>query len=138
MKEEVKAPKPAEKAKPADKGKPAARPKLPPTKVKRGKMWDISGFEGETIEFQEKEVDMSTSFTITSCTDTTVIIHGKFNNASVTTCKNWAIIVENVIASVEIIKSNDVKLQVLHKCKQAIVDRSVKTGMKLLHNIFKQ
>ena len=74
---------------------------------------------------------------ITSCTDTTVIIHGKFNNASVTTCKNLAIIVENVIASVEIIKSNDVKLQVLHKCKQAIVDRSVKTGMKLLHNIFK-
>lgn len=95
-KEEKKEEKKASKAKEVKKNAPA--------KVKRGKMWDISFYENETIEFQENEIDIATFFMITSCTNTNIIIHGKFNNIAATNCKNCALIIDTVIASVEIIK----------------------------------
>jgi adenylyl cyclase-associated protein len=131
-KEEKKEPKKEEK-KPAAK-KPAEKKKLPPSKVKRGKMWDISGYEKETIEFKEDEVEKGNFFMITSCTDTPIIIHGIFNNMSVTSCKNCAVVIDSVIASVEIIKGDNVKLQVNEKAPQVIIDRSNKTGLYLNDN----
>lgn len=124
-------PKEERKAEKKETKKVPEKTKLPPAKVKRGKMWDISGYENDTIEFKEDEVDISTFFMVTSCDKTNIIIHGKFNNIAVTGCKNCNIVIDNCIASVEIIKGVDVKLQVNHKAPQVIVDRSQKTGIYL-------
>lgn len=97
-------------------------------------MWDISFYENETLEFKEDEIDKGTFFMLTSCTNTNIIVHGKFNNIAVTNCKNCAIVIDSVIASVEIIKGDDVKLQVNEKCPQVIVDRSNKTKLYLNDN----
>lgn len=105
--------------------------KMAPAKVKRGKMWDISFYENETIEFQANEIDIATFFMVTSCTNTNIIIHGKFNNIAVTNCKNCALVIDTVIASVEIIKCDEVKLQVNEKLPQVMIDRSNKTGLYL-------
>jgi hypothetical protein len=128
-KEEVKQEKPTAKEK--EKSKPAEKKKSPPSKVKRGKMWDISCYEDETLEFNEGDVDLSTFFMVTNCVKTNIIIHGKFNNIAATNCKNCAIIIDNVIASVEIIKGDEVKLQVNERAPQVTVDRSNKTGIYL-------
>lgn len=111
--------------------KPADKPKNPPTKVKRGKMWDISFYENETIEFKAEEIENGNFFMVTSCVNTNFIIHGKFNNISLTGCKNCAVVVDNVIASVEIIKGDGIKVQVNEMAPQVIVDRSNKTGIYL-------
>lgn len=129
--------KPTEAPKKEDsKTKPAKeeKKKSPPSKVQRGKMWDVSNYENETLEFGEKDIDLSTFFMITNCVKSNFIIKGKFNNVSMTNCKNCALIIDTVIASVEIIKGDEVKLQVNEKAPQVIIDRSNKTGLYLNEN----
>ena len=122
-KEEKKAAKPA--------AKPKTAPKRKPEKTKRGKMWDILFYEGETLEFSGDDVSKDTSFMVTGCTKTNIIIKGKFNNITLTNCKNCAVVIDTCISSVEIIKGDDVKLQVNEKCSQVAVDRSIRTGLYL-------
>lgn len=129
-KKEVKKEEKKETVKPKAK-KPAGRPKPQPAKEKRGKVWDISFYENETIEFKEEELEKSESIVVTSCTNTNFIINGKFNNISLTNCKNCAVVVDIVIASVEIVKGDGVKVQVNERAPQIIVDRSNKTGIYL-------
>jgi hypothetical protein len=94
-------------------------------------MWDISFYEDETIEFQESEIEIGILFMVTSCKNTNFIIHGKFYNFSMTGCTNCAVIIDNVIASVEIIKGDGIKLQLNEKVPQVIIDRCNKTGLYL-------
>jgi adenylyl cyclase-associated protein len=132
--EEVKKPNQEPKKEVKKEQEKIVKKKSPPSKVQRGKMWDISNYENETLEFGEKEIDLSTFFMITNWVKTNIIIKGKFNNVSMTNCKDCALVVDTVIASVEIIKGDEVKLQVNEKAPQVTIDRSNKTGIYLNDN----
>lgn len=113
--------KPVEEKKEVKAAAPAKR-KMNPEKVLRGKMWDICYYENETLEFKEEDVKNDLSFMVTGCTKTNIIIHGKFNAITLTKCKGCALVVDSVIASISMIKCEDVNIQVNTKCQQLILD----------------
>jgi hypothetical protein len=92
---EIKVAAPVEEPKPVAKpagGASTAAKKAPavkkdPVKVLKLKTWECSYFVGETITFEESEVDPNMTFNFFNCEKCTVVIKGKFKNAMFQRCK---------------------------------------------------
>jgi adenylyl cyclase-associated protein len=88
-----------------------------PIMEQRGRVWVIENQVGATINFEESKVDRNSAFQIISCKDSNIIITGKFNNILVENCQNCAVVFEHIYASVEIMNSKKVTIQVKESCR---------------------
>lgn len=104
----VEAPKPVAKAAPAKKAAPV---KKEPTKVLKLKTWEICNFIGETITFEESEVDKNMTFNFFNCEKCQVVIKGKFKGAMFNRCKRVDITLSECISVLEVIRCEDMKVR---------------------------
>ena len=117
-KEEAKQPaKP--KAAPVKKEAPA---KKPPSRTERGKLVDYMNYGKETIHIKAEEVSIGSMFNFYTCEGTKIIIEGKCKSVLLNKCKKVDITVNELISSMEIIKSDATKVKILTKCPTLSVE----------------
>ena len=110
------APTPVVEEKKAEPAKPGAVAKAPvkaaavpkePTRVKKGKILELSNYKNETLKFEGAEVDNGTQFNFFNCEKCKVIIVGKFKNFMFQRCKRMKVFMDECISMGEIINSDD-------------------------------
>ena len=89
--------------------KPAAKQ---PSKIQKFKLWEISNYGDETLVFKKEEMMPGMTFNFFNCEKTKVVIEGKIKNAMLSRCKKVDITVEEVVSTVEIIKSEAIKARI--------------------------
>ncbi|TDZ29701.1 Adenylyl cyclase-associated protein [Colletotrichum spinosum] len=111
-----KSPAPGKKPKPE-----SMRIKKPPKKILEGNKWTIENFEKET---QPIEIDASISHSIlvSKCNNTTIIIRGKANAVTIENTTRLSLIVESLVSTVDVIKSQNFALQVLGAVPAVLMD----------------
>lgn len=111
-----KSPAPLRKPKPE-----SMRVKKPPVKVLEGNKWTIEHYEKEaepiTIEAQ-----LSHSILISKCINTTIIIKGKANAVTIENTNRLNLIVDTLISSVDVVKSQNFALQVMGTVPSVLMD----------------
>ncbi|KAK0645593.1 putative adenylyl cyclase-associated protein [Cercophora newfieldiana] len=110
-----KSPAPGKKPKPE-----SMRVKKPPKKELEGNKWTIENFEKETVEI---EASLSQSILISKCSGTTIQIHGKANAISIDNTSRVSLIVDQLISSVDVVKSQNFALQVLVSLPTVLLDQ---------------
>ncbi|OLN95650.1 Adenylyl cyclase-associated protein [Colletotrichum chlorophyti] len=111
-----KSPAPGKKPKPE-----SMRVKKPPKKILEGNKWTIENFEKETQPI-EIEASNSHSVLISKCNNTTIIIRGKANAVTIENSTRLSLIVETLISTVDVIKSQNFALQVLGAVPAVLMD----------------
>ncbi|AEO66726.1 56b95375-951e-41ee-9261-5e51d33c8f54 [Thermothielavioides terrestris] len=100
-------------APPGTKPKPESmRVKKPPKKVLEGNKWTIENFDKEPSPI-ELEVSLSHSILISKCTNTTIILKGKANAVTVENTSRLSLVVESLVSTVDVVKSQNFALQVM-------------------------
>lgn len=111
-----KSPAPVRKPKPE-----SMRVKKPPVKVLEGNKWTIEHYEKEanpiTIEAQ-----LSHSVLISKCSNTTIIIKGKANAVTIDNTSRLNLIVDTLVSSVDVVKSQNFALQVMGSVPSVLID----------------
>ncbi|KAK4448107.1 putative adenylyl cyclase [Podospora aff. communis PSN243] len=110
-----KSPAPGKKPKPE-----VLRVKKPPKKELEGNKWTIENFENESVEI---EASLSHSILISKCAKTTIIIRGKANAITIDNTSRLSLIVEQLISSVDVVKSQNFALQVLVTVPTVLLDQ---------------
>ena len=77
---------------------------------------EISNYGDETIVFKKEEMMPGMTFNFFNCEKTKVVIEGKIKNSMLSRCKKVDISVEEVVSTLEIIKSEQIKVRVLKTC----------------------
>ena len=103
---------------------PAAPAKREPKTLKTDKVVDCLYYQGQTLKFEGDEVKMSLAFNLSKCEKTNLIINGKVKGMQIEGCKNCAIVVEEVVTAIELLNCEDVKIQILKKTNQVMIDKS--------------
>lgn len=98
--------------------------KKEPTKVQRFKLWTISNYGEETLEFKEDEVLPGMTFNFFDCNKTKIIIHGKCKNVMMSKCKRVDISIQETMSMVEVLNSEDCKLRVGKKIPTVSVEKT--------------
>ncbi|EQB59199.1 hypothetical protein CGLO_00457 [Colletotrichum gloeosporioides Cg-14] len=111
-----KSPAPQRKPKPE-----SMRVKKPPKKVLEGNKWTIENFEKEAQPI-EIEASISHSILISRCNNTTIIVKGKANAVTIENSTRLSLIVESLISTVDVIKSQNFALQVLGAVPAVLMD----------------
>lgn len=84
-----------------------------PTKIQRGKTWEVSNYVNEKVVFTEEEVNMpGMTFNFFNCEKTKVKIPGKIKNFMLMRCKKFDIEIDEAVSMGEILRSEQVKLYV--------------------------
>ncbi|KAK1594470.1 adenylate cyclase associated N terminal-domain-containing protein [Colletotrichum navitas] len=111
-----KSPAPGKKPKPE-----SMRVKKPPKKVLEGNKWTIENFEKEP---QPIEIDASISHSvlISKCSNSTIIVKGKANAVTIENSSRLSLIVESLVSTVDVIKSQNFALQVLGAVPAVLMD----------------
>lgn len=111
-----KSPAPLRKPKPE-----SMRVKKPPVKLLEGNKWTIEHYEKEaepiTIEAQ-----LSHSILISKCNSSTIIIKGKANAVTIENTNRLNLIVDTLVSSVDVVKSQNFALQVLGTVPSVLMD----------------
>lgn len=110
-----KSPAPGKKPKPE-----SMRVKKPPKKELEGNKWTIENYEKETVEI---EASINHSILISKCSGTTIIIRGKANAVTVENTNRLSLIVDQLISSVDVVKSQNFALQVLNTVPTVLLDQ---------------
>ncbi|KXH56511.1 hypothetical protein CSAL01_03336 [Colletotrichum salicis] len=111
-----KSPAPGKKPKPE-----SMRVKKPPKKVLEGNKWTIENFEKEPQPI-EIEASNSHSILISKCSNTTIIVKGKANAVTIENSTRLSLIVESLISTVDVIKSQNFALQVMGAVPAVLMD----------------
>ncbi|KAG9244204.1 adenylyl cyclase-associated protein-like protein [Calycina marina] len=112
-----KSPAPGKKPKPE-----SMRTKKPPVKTLDGNKWYIENYDGDTKPI-EIEASISQSILISRCNKTTVIVKGKANAISIDNSPRLSLIVESLVSSIDVIKSNNFALQVMGTLPTILMDQ---------------
>ena len=107
------------KAPVAAKPKPAVKA---PVKILRFKTWEISNYGDETVVFAASEVNPGMAFNMFNCEKTKIVVQGKCKNIMLSRCKKVHVTVDEMISTLEIIKSEDIKVFVEKKCPTISVE----------------
>lgn len=108
---------------PAKKQKPESmRTKKPPRKELEGNKWTIENFENESSPI-EIEAERSQSILISKCKATTISVKGKANAISVDNCSRLDMLMESLVSSVDVINSNNFRMQVLGTLPSVQLDK---------------
>ncbi|KAK4238637.1 adenylate cyclase associated N terminal-domain-containing protein [Achaetomium macrosporum] len=100
-------------APPGTKPKPESmRVKKPPKKELEGNKWTIENFDKEPAPI-ELEVSLSHSVLISKCNNTTIILKGKANAVTVENTNRLSLVVESLVSTVDVVKSQNFALQVM-------------------------
>ncbi|KAI0523683.1 adenylate cyclase associated N terminal-domain-containing protein [Xylaria bambusicola] len=111
------------KSAPGKKPKPESmRVKKPPKKELDGNKWTIENYEkhSEPIEI---EVSMSQSVLISKCNHTTIILKGKANAVTIENTQRLSLVVDNLVSTVDVVKSSNFALQVLGQLPTIMLDQ---------------
>lgn len=132
-------PTPPEKkaAPPPPSKKPAAlsmKKKAPPKKELVNNKWIIENFENEHELVIEGE--MNQTVFIDRCSNCTIQITGKVNAVSITECQKTGVMVEDLVSSVEIIKSTGFGLQATGTVPTVSIDQSDNGNLYFNKNSF--
>ncbi|KAJ3944184.1 suppressor of rasval19 [Colletotrichum fioriniae] len=111
-----KSPAPGKKPKPE-----SMRVKKPPKKVLEGNKWTIENFEKEPQPI-EIEASISHSILISKCSNTTIIVKGKANAVTIENSTRLSLIVESLVSTVDVIKSQNFALQVMGAVPAVLMD----------------
>ncbi|RPB17573.1 adenylyl cyclase-associated protein [Morchella conica CCBAS932] len=112
-----KSPAPPTRAKPA-----GLTMKKPPKKELDGNKWMIENYENESALVLE-DVEINQSVFIFRCKNTVIQINGKINAVSINECTKTGVIVDNLVSSIDIIKSNSFSLQINGSAPTVQVDQ---------------
>ncbi|TQN70426.1 Adenylyl cyclase-associated protein [Colletotrichum shisoi] len=112
----VKSPAPGKKPKPE-----SMRVKKPPKKVLEGNKWTVENFEKEPQPI-EIDASISHSILISKCSNTTIIVKGKANAVTIENSSRLSLIVESLVSTVDVIKSQNFALQVLGAVPAVLMD----------------
>lgn len=112
------APKPASGPRPA-----APAQKKPPVFQLQGKRWAVEWQDG-VHDLAVTETRMSQTVYMYKCTNTTLKVHGKVNSIVLDNCSRCGIVLDSVIATVEIINCQRIQAQVLHQCPTVSIDKT--------------
>jgi adenylyl cyclase-associated protein len=88
------------------------------------KTWELSNFVGETITFEENEVENNMTFNFFNCEKCTVVIKGKFKAAMMNRCKKVDFSLTECISVIEIIRCDDMKLRTAVKVPMINVEHT--------------
>ena len=69
------------------------------------------------------DVEMSHSILISKCTNTTIIIKGKGNNVTVENTSRLALVVDDLVSTVDVVKSKNFALQVMGVIPTVMLDQ---------------
>ncbi|KAK4245782.1 adenylate cyclase associated N terminal-domain-containing protein [Corynascus novoguineensis] len=110
-------------APPGTKPKPESmRVKKPPKKELDGNKWTIENFEKWPTPI-EIEVSLSHSVLISKCNNATIILKGKANAVTVENTNRVSLIVESLVSTVDVVKSQNFALQVLETIPTVLMDQ---------------
>ncbi|TLD27098.1 hypothetical protein PspLS_04966 [Pyricularia sp. CBS 133598] len=112
-----KSPAPGKKPKPE-----SMRVKKPPKKELDGNKWLIENFEQQP-EPIEIEANMSHSILISKCSGTTVRIHGKANAVTIENTSRLSLIIDSLVSTVDVVKSQNFGLQVMGTVPTVLMDQ---------------
>lgn len=112
-----KSPAPMRKPKPE-----SMRVKKPPVKVLEGNKWTIENYDKESDPI-EIEAQLSHSVLISKCNNSTIIIKGKANSVTVENTNRLSLVVDTLISSVDVVKSQNFALQVLGTLPTVLMDQ---------------
>ncbi|KKF96074.1 Adenylyl cyclase-associated protein [Ceratocystis fimbriata CBS 114723] len=112
-----KSPAPGKKPKPE-----SMRMKKPPRKELEGNKWTIENFEKEPQPVII-EGSISHSILISKCNHTTIIIKGKVNAITIETTNRLSLVVDDLISTVDAVKSSNFALQVMGAVPAVMLDQ---------------
>ncbi|KUI68685.1 Adenylyl cyclase-associated protein [Cytospora mali] len=112
-----KSPAPGKKPKPE-----SMRVKKPPVKILEGNKWTIENYEKEANPI-EIEAQLSHSVLISKCNNSTIIIKGKANAVTIENTNRLNLVVDTLISSVDVVKSQNFALQVLGTLPTVMMDQ---------------
>ncbi|ELQ40478.1 adenylyl cyclase-associated protein [Pyricularia oryzae Y34] len=112
-----KSPAPGKKPKPE-----SMRVKKPPKKELDGNKWYIENFEQQP-EPIEIEANMSHSILISKCSGTTIRIHGKANAVTIENTSRVSLIIDSLVSTVDVVKSQNFGLQVMGTLPTVLMDQ---------------
>ena len=104
--------------------KKAPAVKKDPVKVLKLKTWECSYFVGETITFEESEVDPNMTFNFFNCEKCTIVIKGKFKGSMFMRCKKIDLKLDECISVLEVIRCEDMKIRPEQKVPQINVEHT--------------
>lgn len=111
-----KSPAPLRKPKPE-----SMRIKKPPVKVLEGNKWTIEHYEKES-EPITIEAQLSHSILISKCNSSTIIVKGKANAVTIENTNRLNLIVDTLVSSVDVVKSQNFALQVMGTIPAVMMD----------------
>lgn len=111
-----KSPAPGKKPKPE-----SMRAKKPPVKSFEGNKWTIENYEKEANPI-EIEASLSHSVLISRCNNTTIIVKGKANAVTIDNTNRVNLIVDSLVSSVDVVKSQNFALQVMGTIPTVMMD----------------
>ncbi|KAH8911359.1 hypothetical protein BR93DRAFT_924047 [Coniochaeta sp. PMI_546] len=112
-----KSPAPGKKPKPE-----SMRVKKPPKKELDGNKWTIENFEKEPQPI-EIEASINHSILISKCSNTTIIIKGKANAVTIENTNRLSLVLDSLVSSVDVVKSQNFALQVLGSIPTVLMDQ---------------
>lgn len=95
--------------------------KKPTRKELQGTKWIIENYEGAS-DLVIDDIELNHTVYVFNCTNSTIQIKGKFNAITVDGCKKTGIVLDTLVSSVELLKSNSFALQIMDKCPTIICD----------------
>ena len=103
-----KSPLPSKKPKPEN-----MRAKKPPKKELDGTKWIIENYENmNQSEIIEVDAEISHSILISRCSKSIIKVNGKANVISIDNCSGLSIVIDSLVSSLDVIKSNRFQVQV--------------------------
>ncbi|POS79748.1 hypothetical protein DHEL01_v201879 [Diaporthe helianthi] len=111
-----KSPAPGKKPKPE-----SMRAKKPPVKIFEGNKWTIENFEKEANPI-EIEASLAHSILISRCNNSTIIVKGKANAVTIDNTNRLNLIVDTLVSSVDVVKSQNFALQVMGTIPTVMMD----------------
>ncbi|KAK7748990.1 suppressor of rasval19 [Cytospora paraplurivora] len=108
---------------PGTKPKPESmRAKKPPVKILEGNKWTIENYDKEANPI-EIEAQLSHSVLISKCNNSTIIIKGKANAVTIENTNRLSLVVDTLVSSVDVVKSQNFALQVLGTLPTVMMDQ---------------
>lgn len=102
---------------------PKAKKAGPPKLALEGNKWVIENQVGnKSIVISETEPKQTVY--IYKCTNSVVVVKGKINNITVDACSKLGVVFDNAIASVEVVNSKSVEVQVTGRVPSFAVDKT--------------
>jgi len=101
----------------------AAADNKPPKLALEGNKWVVE-YQKNQNSLTLDEVETKQTVYLYKNTNTTVIIKGKVNQITLDSCKKTAIVVDNVISSVDIVNSNSCQIQITGRAPTISVDKT--------------